>query len=136
MAFSKIQMLNLMLGYLYRMLRKGINKRYAPIGGPGECGDEIFVCNKSLVTDRVFYDTKGCGSPPKICGCYYADEDPYCKEHETSSYMVERCGVRPDIDDNPQKNTEGKCGQVGKGRPSTLFGSWNTSTRCNEWASA
>ena len=113
---------------------KGINQRYAPIGGPGECGNEIFVCNYSLVSDRVFYDTKDCGLPPKICGCYYADEEPYCKTHETSSYMVERCGVRPDIDDDPKKTTEGKCGQVGKGRPSTKFGSWNITTRCNEWS--
>lgn len=111
----------------------GTNKRYDPIGGPGACGDEIYVCNKSIVKDSTYYATEGCGKAPAACSCWYGNKDPKCLEHETSAFMVRKCGIRPKQDKT--RNLRGHCSYVGGGKPSNKScGGWLSSDKCSEWA--
>ena len=115
----------------------GENKRYPPLGGPGVCGEETYVCNNSLVSDSVFYSTEGCGKAPQVCGCIRGYTDTSCKEHELSEYMINKCGARPKQDPNPRvldRDTPGKCSRTGWGRPSLGIGSWDSSDECSTWS--
>ena len=109
----------------------GINKRYDPIGGPGVCGEEIYVCNKSIVKDSSYYATEGCGKAPNVCSCFDGYKNEKCKIHETSTYMRSQCPVRPK---QGQKREPGKCSYVGGGKPSNKVGGWLSSDECSSWA--
>ena len=110
----------------------GVNKYYPAIGGPGACGEEKYVCNNSIVSPSVFYNTDGCGKAPKSCSCFGGYKEPKCEEHETSTYMKKTCGIRPK---QGSKFASGKCGYVGGGKPDNRKArGWLSSDECSEWA--
>ncbi|WP_170955679.1 Tfp pilus assembly protein FimT/FimU [Synechococcus sp. UW140] len=110
---------------------QGVNKRYSPVGGPGDCGKEIHVCNKSIVSESVYYQTPGCGKAPQFCSCYLPQDEPneQCSIHETSEYMMQKCGPRPD-----QGYETTQCRKPGGGKPPNKLGGWLNSPKCSEWA--
>ena len=110
----------------------GVNKIYEPIGGPGNCSKQIYVCNNSLVTEDTYYSTDGCGKAPKVCGGWHGFQEPKCKEHENSTYMRKLCPVRPDLD--PTRGKAGYCADVGVGRPGKGINGWDSSPQCRQFA--
>lgn len=104
---------------------------YGPLEGPGECGKQIWLCNNTIVSEDLFFATEGCGKAPESCSCYEGHKDPKCLEHETSPYMVKKCGIRPN---QGKKWAPEKCGGVGEGKPSNKVKGWLSTSECSEWA--
>ena len=112
---------------------KGENKRYEPIGGQDPAARKFLFATIASSKINILFDRR-MRLAPQICGCFYAGEEPYCKEHELSSYMMDRCGARPDTDKDSSKEHL-KNVIVGKGRPSIVIDGWD-STPEGKWVVA
>jgi prepilin-type N-terminal cleavage/methylation domain-containing protein len=117
-----------------RWRTQGENKRYEAIGGPGDCGKEIWVCNKSLVSEEAFYSTEGCGFF-NYCSFWLDSVNEKCLALENSNWALRTCKRRPNPGSNKlAKYDKTKCGVVGMGRPDWNQGGWTINDKCAQWA--
>lgn len=104
--------------------KDGFEGKWGPKEGPGECGEEKFICDKTYFQESDFYIQSSCAPnpPPQCKNTYYRTTEEACENWELNSYYTRACPPRPS-----------GCGYVGRGAP-FHNAKWDKSESCKSWA--
>ena len=99
--------------------------------GPEPCGNQVWICDNRIVSESYYHlPSSGCFKDAMSCSTNETHKKDVCIAHETSDFMMNKCGTRPNLDD-PDPYI--RCGALGI--PPKQFGRWDKNQECLAWAS-